>query len=1332
MTMRTVYKLLLLAGFGFMLGFTYDYHLPKLESWLLVEVEQLSQKYSPLRVFPQKLRFHLIPLGIVLEDVRVLPQAPIDKYLAPTTLKQVGARLALWPLLRGEVRLSQVYLRDSELNVFLKSELFEAHKNAAPKHLDFEQLYSLPIDELLLDNVQIQGRLDPQNVVFRISDLNFLVENRYQSIFVEVNAPRVLVKPSGPAQPLNVQLELRSLVEAQEAQISAFKLKAGDSFVVASGRFNGDFSVGRLDNGALDARTKLQLPDLNVWESVFFEKTKIPALKGHAEIDVGVEVRKGKGYKIDGEIATNDVQIDKFIVGAVKGHATSDLKTINSSSITAENSAGKVELQKVNVTLEPKPVFSAVVKLPNVEVHQLLENLGVHHVPIKVPVKGEATCQGQLGEAPVLTCKGNATTGLVHVDSGRPSFHTIVEVGDARIKGEVKVTDKQVEYKGDIEAGKNSSGHSDGIINYQTGFKINYAGDRVDMADVKNLVNLKVEGNLKITGNTIGTSDWATIDMNVDGKDMWLEDYPLGSATTKLNYKAGHLLFYNTSGQFDVSRYTGSVELNLDKDRIKINGQIPFMDLKDIQSLFARKVTLPIQMNGTGTGRVDAEGPYRFQDLSYTFKSSFYRGVIAKEAFDEFTFNVTSVDGLVKSDKITLKKAAGIVDMKGQITPKGEIDSVAVGRSVRLEQSENVNAIGLDLQGLADFTVLIRGQLPHPRIELNGRLSKVVLADQSADDSVFKMNFLSDRMEGSGQFLGTTLLSEFVFPYENNAPFLLKLKAKKWDFTTLFSLFSKSAQQMDFNTSVTMDMNLSAPTGGFWNSTGKAQISEFALRKGGKSMNAEKPMTLVFRNGTVNSENFAISNGDSYLKLDVAGTTRSNLNASLNGKLDASLLGLFTPFIPDLRGNLALSMDLKGSADKPMLSGSAYVDRGYVKFNEFPHPFSNVRADVLFNDNQILINALSADLASGKVNGEGKITFAGQGQRPIDVRGTVSNVRLNFPEGYKSQGSGTVAIHGDHFPYTMDINYDVSGGEINAEFNNDEGGSATVKASPYLPKFLETEVFHPFTFGVDVTLKNTVLVNNSMARAAFTGHVKASGTPERLLLNGSFTPAPGGKLLFNDHPFDIQTALVEWNNNPPNDPKIYVTANTRAQETVVDENGHTTTNQYDVNLLAQGHGTDPQLTLTSSPPLGQREIVSLLALGTTGSNTQADDRKGTGVPSTAGSAALGAALFKQAGGKKMKESLGVDVRVSSQQNTGGDNASSPKVTLSKQWTPKLGASASSTIESNPNNNVSVEYKLNHDISVLGSWDGRETLHDTVKDTTKNVLGLDLQYKLQFK
>ena len=160
---------------------------------------------------------------------------------------------------------------------------------------------------------------------------------------------------------------------------------------------------------------------------------------------------------------------------------------------------------------------------------------------------------------------------------------------------------------------------------------------------------------------------------------------------------------------------------------------------------------------------------------------------------------------------------------------------------------------------------------------------------------------------------------------------------------------------------------------------------------------------------------------------------------------------------------------------------------------------------------------------------------------------------------------------------------DVSG-EVISEFGQQSSNDASVKPSPFLPRFLDENNFHPFTFALDVNLKNPILVNNSLLQSSVSGHVKAAGTPDRLLMNGSFTPLPGGKVLFHDAPFDIGSAYVEYNNNPPGDPKIYLTATSRVSESVVDEQGRASQNQYDVNMLVQGHGQNPQLTLSSQPP----------------------------------------------------------------------------------------------------------------------------------------------------
>lgn len=127
-----------------------------------------------------------------------------------------------------------------------------------------------------------------------------------------------------------------------------------------------------------------------------------------------------------------------------------------------------------------------------------------------------------------------------------------------------------------------------------------------------------------------------------------------------------------------------------------------------------------------------------------------------------------------------------------------------------------------------------------------------------------------------------------------------------------------------------------------------------------------------------------------------------------------------------------------------------------------------------------------------------------------------------------------------------------------------------------------------------------------------------------------------------------------------------------------------------------------------------------------------DEGRSSGFQAANTATAGAAALLQKASGRKLKDSLGLDVKVSSTSSQPTpDNASTPKVTFSKQWTPKFGASASSTLQANPSNDVKLEYKMNKNISVIGSWEGKETNPETeVPD--QSVFGLDLEYKVQFK
>lgn len=1324
---RHFIQLTICAVFFFVAGFAYKFYVPRFEAWLLANVKKQSQAQLPVHIVPKGLSFHLFPLGAVLEDIDITPKKEWTHVLAPTHVGEVGATVNLFSLIRGQLRLSRVFVRNADVSLFLNEKIFRGSSRA--KKFDFEKIYRLPVDELHLENIVLQGKLAPQNAVFRSEAISLVVENRYRALLLELNIPKVMVKPSGPTRPITVQMQMRTLLEAKEAQVSAFKIKADDSYLVASGRISGDFARGEFRNSVFNARAHVALPDVSYWLETLPQIQNPPRLKGEADFDLALDHRGStSSTQLGLTLNADDVEYDRFVIGHIHAKGAGDFKELKLESLGIKNAAGTLRLDDALLNLDPKPNLKGTLISEKLELSQFLKNIGIT-APVHLVLDANLPCRGSWEEQPELSCQGRLSGQDLKVRTVDDS-KTVVEIKSLSADGNVAVTSSDVRFKSALKIGK-SSGQAEGVVNYKTGFKIRFGSESLNLADVTQLSNLKLEGQVKVAGQTEGDAQSAGLDMTLQGTDLWLQDFPLGLLNTEVRFKKGRLLFDKAVGQIGVTRYSGSVDLDLKDSTLAIDAKLPFIELKDVFGALRRKTTIPLPIAGTGTGTFQARGPLDGRKLNYTLKSSFFRGSLFEENFDRLNFNLSAVNGLITADTVQLTKANGEVDVTGRITPEGVIDAKALGRKLRLEQSENILNLGLDLQGQTDFSMTVKGHLPRPVISLDGSISKMILGERPVDDSQFRVVFHPTHVEGSGAFLGNVVETTFNWPLDPQLPFDLKLKTHRWDFTNLFSVLSRSARALDFETLLTMEADLKSAQGGFWNASGEMKVSEFTLRKGASQMRAEKPMRLTFANGQVTSKDFEITSGDSYLRFESRNLSRAQLDASLNGKMDLSLLGLLTPFISDLRGNLSMSMDLKGSLEKPNMSGSAYIDKGYVKLRDFPHPFSSLRADILFNQRQILLNALRMDLAGGKAAGEGRIEFLGPQNAPIDIKGHMTDVSLNVPEGYNTKGAGTIAIRGSQFPYTMDIQYDVTGGEVSAEFGGGGGGATKVKASSYLPKFIYAENFQPFTLNLAINLKNPLLINNSLMQSQISGEMKASGPPNRLQLSGTLTPLPGGKVFFRDVPFEITTGYVEYQNSPPDNPRLYLMATTTVTETVAADQTHQQPTQYDVSLLVQGKAQpSPLISLTSQPPLLQKEIVSLLALGLTPEALD-QSRKGTTEAST--STAIGAAILQKPVSKKLKDTFGVDVKLSSSTAT-QDTASTPKVTFTKQWTPKFGASASGTLESNPTSDVKLEYKVNRATSIIGSWEGKEqgTALEETKDTSKSVFGLDLEYKVHFK
>ncbi|MCB0421416.1 MAG: translocation/assembly module TamB domain-containing protein [Bdellovibrionales bacterium] len=1326
---------------SFAIGFFYQFHLPQLKRVALVKIEQLSEKYTPVRVWPTDIEFKFLPLGVRLIDVRILPKKELAEQLAPLKFSHIDADLNIISLIQGKFRLSELSFHEATVTWIQKtSEILDEMSRSEAKdiqdatkklklNLDWDAIYKTPIDTFSLKDINIQVKVKTPEISTRINKLSLSLHNRYKAILVKVETDSIMVKKSNKSPVLDVGLDAQVLIEDKGIRVAGLKVIRKNSYIVASGIVSGDITKLEFNDAKVKARSHFQLSEVRSSILEFFPKLTIPTLFGSADIDINLVNLDGLNSTADFRLSTRGIKIDQFIVGKVDAQGRVKNKEVKLKTTSIENSAGKVSAHDTELSLGDEIKFATKLEAQNLEITQLLVNLDIPRIPMHLLVNGPLPCNGTIQPKFNLSCEGEVSGSELKVqnkvtlpkDSTASPPLTIVAIKDFKAKGKVTVDTEKVTYKSDITLKNFEGGYSEGVISYSKGFDISYKANKALFHEVDTLAELDIYGSAKLSGKTTGDSNSATFFIDAQGSDLQLEKFKLGNANFRADYKSGTLAFKEIRGKLGSSRYSGKINLELLKDRLSINVNVPYLDVDDVERSIASHWKLPISVSGTGSAKVAVSGPYELRKLDFDIKSDIFRGELAGESFDVVHLDFYAKNQQIKSRRISVHRGDSQVELQGTVDKNDRLDGVAIGRSLRIEQFENISNLDLNLSGIMDVTLKLSNTLADPLITVNGRITNMIVGDQPAKESHFKFKTNSEKMIGSASFIGDIIKTNFQIPISEKVPLKIYIKTNKWDFSHLFNIFSNVAFRQNYVTDLTSEFFLDSATGKIEDGRGRLFVEHFKIQRGPIYMATNGPGYLEYNSGRFKSKDFKLYGKDTYLELFARKLAESEppLNLSIRGKVDLSLASLLTPFLGDLRGRASVNIDSSGEIFDPDIRGSIYLQDGLVVHPDFPHPFTEINADILFNKKNMLINSLKGKVAEGSFSAEGQIRFLAWNKIPVDVRGNMDQVHLNIPDGFQTQGSGNLFLKGETFPYLFGGLYKITGGEVKKDFDVSEKSIKRVQPSHFLPKFLTKESFSPIILDLDVAIQRPLNVNivtaGTEVQASVLGDIKVTNTLESPLLTGKVKTTGEGKFTFRTNEFNIRDALISFQKSTPDSPTVNVSAYSRVKE-------------YDIDLLLTGSAQNPRVNLSSQPQLPETEILSLLALGMT---TQESDSTGA-FEATAENTSFqitSALINQQLGlGKEINKRLGVKFEISSDYDA-EEATSVHRFTFKKQWTPKFGASASRSIGANPINKFKVEYKLSNELSLIGNYENQEQSEQT-RDTT-DKLGLDLEYKVQF-
>ncbi|KYG63056.1 hypothetical protein AZI86_15155 [Bdellovibrio bacteriovorus] len=1298
---------------------------PKLESWILTKVQTYSEESLPLTLRAERLQLHLFKPSLSAEGVEVIPKGELAQSLKPIRIGSVRIFLDFFTLLGGRVHLSAVVVDSPELELDIDP-LLQSDQPAAELPIDeiFAQTEKIPLQRLFLRNIQVKVLSKKYKTESALHSGDLLVTNMGKNLTLKASVPSLQVEVDRIGS-FEGSLDTHLYLTRQSLRILQLGVRLDQSELLARGEINPISQVTIKPQGVLNVSGKLSLKDIYEEMKRLRPKLEAPAFAGQLDMESDIRFKSLEDIQAKAEIKTQDVIVGQLQMGNASIQGEYKDRIVSLSEIKLQHPSGEATVTRSQISLKDEYAFKAQASVAQMDVQKLFHSLNLNNIPVGMSLSGTVPCEGHFYPEIEVTCDDvQISAKNLWVKSGMDKKATsILELDGMKAAGLVQISTKSVRYSAEVGLGDNT-GTSDGIIDFDKGFKINYATKKLDFKNVKNLANLKLRGSAEIQGSTSGGTDAAIFDMSANARDFVFEDFTLGNLIANLRYRGGTLNFEEIAGALNKTQYVGDLSLDLNHDRLSGEFSVPSVDLADVSTVFSQIFTLPFPVQGQGAAKAKISGPLNFWKMDYKLESAFKNVFIGPESFDALTFNVSADDGNIKTDNVTLIKGDAVLGLRGGISSDQMMNLYADGKNFRLEQSDIISKINSSLIGNLNFSAELKESVKDPHIAIKGSITDTSFNEQDIPNSNFILQVRKDLLGAQVHLFGDRVQGEIEVPFEQNRrPLTIKVNTKEWNYSTLLGLFGGASLVGEYDSALTSQIDLRSESGSILKSTGHINVDKFELKRGNLSLTNPAPMKINMKDGLTSIQDFRLVGPNADFSIRGSNFTAERLDMDLNLQSDMRLFQIFLPFLEDLGGGINISTKMSGAWNKPSILGNLSSRNVFLKIKGLPHPIERLNTEVVFSQSRILVSSVRGVMAGGTLSGDGGILINGIRDLPTSIRLRLDGVTFNVPDKVRSSGNADLLFAGRWFPFTLSGTYYISNALMEKEITEGSGGVTGVRQSMYLPKFIRESQFEPVILDLQLILENNIAVKNSLLDGSVSGNLQVKGPPGNPVLLGRITTDRNTKLIVKDRVFEIQSGVIDFNDPDEINPNLYITAITRV-------------NEYDVTVVAQGTAKNLTIRFSSIPPLPENDIISLIALGVI---TSSKDQNLQGGQSEKVGAEIGGAVLAAPINKQL-EATGFNVAVT-QQYDSYRSVSVPKITLSRRLTDKVKIIGSRPVGDSQSYDVRMEYQINSNYTAVGSFESRGNdntstgLGQSTETTTgaqENIFGLDLEFKREFK
>jgi hypothetical protein len=576
------------------------------------------------------------------------------------------------------------------------------------------------------------------------------------------------------------------------------------------------------------------------------------------------------------------------------------------------------------------------------------------------------------------------------------------------------------------------------------------------------------------------------------------------------------------------------------------------------------------------------ETPFGFGKLEIA------EGVAYGEPFERASASLRFEGAGVRLDAIEASKGGGSVSGAAYVAWEGSYSFNVSGRRVPVESMTSLSYPQAPLSGLTDFTASGAGRFDEPRYDVRFSVSDLFVSDEGIGEITGRLGMrntvLTVEMEAASPRLSVSGTGRIPLTPGSDAELTLRFTDTSLDpYVRAFE-----PRLSPFTTAVASGrVRVAGDLRQVERLLIEGTLDRIDLRLFDYALQNDGPIRLILDNQVVQVEQMRLVGENT--SLDVNGTVGlADRRIALHATGDANL-SILQGLFRDIRssGQADLAADVRGPLDKPVFAGSASLAGGRIRHFAFPHSLDAMNGRVTFDADGVRLDGLTARLGGGLVRFGGRIGLTGYAPGDLDVTAHGEDMRLRYPEGFRSVVDADLALRGRPEGPLLSGSVHVKSAVFSRRFETTvnflelAGRPAPITAPGATTGF-------PLRFDVRLVAPSTLRVENNVLRIVSSADLNLRGTLDRPLLFGR-AEIERGEFVFEAKRYVITRGTIDFSNPSRIEPFVDLEAETRVRVP-----GQT----YHVTASIAGTMSRVQWGLNADPPLPTVDILSLLLSNT--------------------------------------------------------------------------------------------------------------------------------------